>query len=308
MIPRYQPMLATAWPGPFSDPDWAFEPKWDGYRLNLTFDGTSATLRSRRGNDVTGRYRDLANVRFDRPLVLDGEVVVLDENGAPSFELLQRGGAVGTLRFAAFDVLYDGAGSIVEQPWEERRARLETLEVGSPVTVSPVVREDGPGLWRSIVERDLEGMVAKRLSSPYRPGTRSPDWRKMHHIHSTKAVVGGFTPGEGGRAASFGGLLVGHWDGERLRWAGSVGTGFSDSDLRAIRATLGELERRDSPFHEDPQLPRGARWVEPALVAVVGFRNWTEAGRLRHPRFLGFADTPVEDVTVAAERSGPNGP
>ena len=301
-------MLATRWRTPFSDDGWLFEPKWDGYRVILTYDGDRVSLRSRRGNDVTARYPELTSIRLDVPTVLDGEVVVLD-GGVPSFERLQQRSGPYTPSIAArhpvscvvFDVLHRGEESLVSLPIEERMGLLPELGLEDPFAAADPVRGAGLDLWDVVVERDLEGMVAKRAGSVYRPGVRSDDWRKIHHIHRVRAVVGGFTPGEGGRSRSFGSLLVGMWDGPLLRWCGAVGTGFSDADLRAIRTALDELRRDASPFHRDANLPRDSVWVEPRLVARVAYRNWTEAGRLRHPRFEGFTDDPAEAVTWEAE-------
>jgi bifunctional non-homologous end joining protein LigD len=146
-------------------------------------------------------------------------------------------------------------------------------------------------------------MVAKRSGSPYRPGIRSADWRKVAHLHTVRAVVGGYTAGERGRAGTFGALVLGLWDGARLRWIGNVGTGFSDRDLIAIREALGEMQSAVSPFHPDRELPTVVP-VEPVLVAAVGYRNWTNAGRIRHPRFRGFTDDDPAAATWEAERPG----
>jgi bifunctional non-homologous end joining protein LigD len=159
-------------------------------------------------------------------------------------------------------------------------------------------------MWGFVQERGMEGLVAKRLGSRYRPGQRSADWRKVPSLVSTRAVVAGYTPGSGGRSATFGGLLLGLWDGDRLRFIGSVGTGFDDAALRAIRAALDELRTERSPFSLDASLPAEAVWVEPRLVAVVQFREWTEAGRLRAPVFKGFSDESVASITW--EEEGPD--
>lgn len=308
MIPRYQPMLASPWRAPFSDERWLFEPKWDGVRVMLTFDGEGVTLRTRRGNDVTTRYPELTSLRFEDVVVLDGEIVVLDA-GVPSFERLQqRSGRYDAVAAAThpvscivFDVLHLARRPLIGDPIEQRIDVLARLDLHDPFTASQPVLGSGLDLWEAVLEHDLEGMVAKRLGSAYRPGIRSEDWRKIHHVHTVRAVVGGFTRGEAGRAGSFGALLVGMWEGDSLRWGGSVGSGFSESALSAIRATLEELRRDTSPFHPDPGLPEDAIWVEPALVVAVGYRNWTGAGRLRHPRFRGFTDDPVEAVTWETE-------
>ena len=306
-LPRYQPMLATAWPAPFAEPGWHFEPKWDGIRGIFTWSGDAVALHTRTGADVAARYPELVPGGSVPPCVLDGEVVVLGE-GRASFERLQQRSSLTTaglrdhpVSFVAFDLLHLAARPLLDAPVEERRTLLDGLGLSEPfVTIEPV--DDGRALWDVVTGRDLEGMVAKRAGSPYRPGVRSPDWRKVAHLHTLKAMVGGFTPGEGGRTGTFGALVLGLGDGHRLRWIGSVGTGFADKDLIAIGTALGEMRRSDSPFHADPEMPAMTP-VEPVLVAAVAYRNWTTAGRIRHPRFKGFTDDPVESVTW--EREGP---
>ena len=310
-LPWYEPMLATPWPVPFSDPGWRFEPKWDGVRVILTWDGSRVSMRSRRGTDVTARYPELDAFTHDRPCVVDGEVIALDEQGRPSFQRIQqRMNLTGQMDVAAarrrdpvsmvvFDLLHLGEQSLLARPLEERHHSLAGIELPPPFQRSdPVIDGDGEALWEAVVGQDLEGMVAKRLGSPYRPGARSQDWRKIHNVNEIELVVGGYTAGERRRSAAFGALLVGRWDGPLLRWAGSVGTGFSDAALRAIRSTLDEIRRDEPPFHDAGEIPGDPAWVEPRLVAKVGYRDWTEAGRLRHPRFLGFSDRAPEDVTV----------
>ncbi len=304
--------MAVQWPGPFSDRDWSFEPKLDGVRALLHWDGASVELRTRRGRNAAVTYPELGGFRHASPCVLDGEVVALDGGGVPSFELLQqRMNVVGRARvdekraavpvsYAVFDVLHVGE-PLVDAPLEERRARLATLDLPPPCVPVEAVAGDGDALWGFVVDRGLEGMVAKRSGSPYRPGARSPDWRKVTNRHLMRAVVGGYLPGGGGRAGTFGSLLVGLWDGDRLRWIGAVGSGFDDATLSAVRTALDEMVRADSPFHPDRGMWRQARWVEPSLVAVVEYKEWTSVGRLRAPVFKGFTDEPVEEVTWSAE-------
>ena len=308
-LPRYEPMLASAWREPFADEAWRFEPKWDGVRVILEWDGASVSMRSRRGTDVTLRYPELTGFRHPEPCVLDGEVVALDGSGRPSFQRIQqRMNLTGSRSVAAamvkdpvsliaFDLLHLGDRTLVDEPLEARHEALAGLGLEPPFGRSaPVVDGDGQALWAAVLAQDLEGMVAKRFGSPYRPGLRSHDWRKIHNVNEIEVVVGGYTPGEGGRSSTFGALLVGRWDGPLLRWAGAVGTGFSDAALRAIRASLDEMRRTGAPFHDAREIPGEAMWVEPRLVARVGYRDRTDAGRLRHPRFLGFSDTPPDEV------------
>lgn len=307
-------MSATRWPEVFTDESWRWELKWDGVRVLLFHDGADVTLRSRAGNDVTTTYPELARMRARRPLVLDGEVVALDEAGIPSFGRLQgRMNLVSPrlvvaavadipISYVVFDVLYD-AGEVVAEPWEQRRRRLEALDLPDPMARSEVFTDPVP-MWSFVRERGIEGLVAKRLGSQYRSGRRSPDWRKVPALLSTRAVVGGWTPGTGGRSTTFGALLLGLWHGGRLRFIGSVGTGFDDHALRAIRSTLDELGSDHPAFSADADLPAGAVWVEPRLVAVIQFRGWTTAGRLRVPSFKGFTDQPITSITWSAEGPG----
>jgi bifunctional non-homologous end joining protein LigD len=295
-VPRFEPMLATSWPAPFSDDEWFFEPKWDGVRAIVTFDGALTSIRSRRGNEVADRYPAFA-VPLPAPCVIDGEIVALD-GGRPSFQRLQN--REGPLTLVVFDLLWLDGRDLTTLPLEARLERLDGIDLPDGFTASEAVAGDGMALWAAVAERDLEGMVAKRSGSPYRPGIRSADWRKMHHRHTAKAVVGGFTPGEGGRGGSFGALVLGQWDGDALRWIGNVGTGFDEAAIRAIRGALDAMTAERSPFLADPDLPP-AGWVEPVLVAAVEYRNWTDAGRLRFPVFKGFTDDDPRAITTEAE-------
>ena len=307
-------MLATRWPRLFRDDDWAYELKWDGVRTLLTLDDARTMLRSRAGHDVTATYPELSTFDSTQPLVLDGEVVALDKGGRPSFGRLQRRMNVSSpgpdllaevpVAYVVFDVLYaDREG--IEQPWLERREILEGLEFSEYGIVPEVVRGDPGALWDFVAERDLEGIVAKRVDSPYRPGVRSPDWRKISRFLQARAVVGGFLPGEGGRADTFGSLLLGMWTDEGLRWVGAVGSGFDDESLVAIKQALDEMTMERSPFLPDPGLPRSAIYVYPALVALVQYKEFTRVGRLRAPSFKGFTDD--EPHAITWEEEGPEG-
>ncbi len=305
-------MLATPWPEPFSDQGWLFEQKLDGFRSLLYWDGKAIVLRSRRGNDVTASYPELGGLAPDRPCVIDGELVVLDASGRSSFELMQqRMGAPRKDRierfpvtFVAFDALYDDR-EIVGRPIEYRLERLDPLVADTSIGRCETVIGDGMGLWRSVIGRGQEGIVAKRLGTPYLPGKRSDHWRKISRVLRVRAVVGGFTPGHGARAGAFGSLLVGLRSHEGLRWIGSVGTGFGADALRAIRAALDEMRSDRCPFLSHPELPTESVWVEPQLVAMVGYKEWTSAGRLRAPRFVGFTDDDPLSVTWEAEGPRP---
>lgn len=301
-------MLATPWRAAFDDPAWLFEVKWDGVRA-LVLGGSEPTITSRRGNDVTASYPEIANAAWP-DAVVDGEIVVLDDQGVPSFQRLQQ--RMNTLRpdrsllaehpvvFMAFDILEHDGVELVDLPLSERRTRLESLDLPGGVVVSTLTAGDGTALFDAVVERGLEGIVAKRRDSRYRPGTRSPDWRKVVHSPRIRAVVGGFTPGEGSRTVTFGALQLGLFEGDRLRWIGGVGSGFDEASLSAIRGALDELAVDESPFGGDQPLPP-MRFVEPSLVAVVAIRQWTGDGHLRHPVFQGLVVDDPKSITWSDE-------
>jgi bifunctional non-homologous end joining protein LigD len=303
-------MLATPWPEPFDDPDWWFEVKWDGFRVLVEWDG-DLTLRSRRGHDFTDSFPELAEISFDRPTVLDGELVVFGDDGTPDFNrLLERNGVAGAqarrlaagrpVTLIAFDLLHHGE-PLLDLPLESRWERMEALS-GSRWTRSDPVRESGAALFQAIADRGLEGIVAKRSGSPYRPGARSADWRKIANRRFVHAVVVGFSPGERSRTGSFGALQMAiHASDGSLRYVGGVGSGFDDLSLVAIRAALDQMTRLVSPLTDSRPAPAGTTWVEPRLVALVEFKEWTPEGRLRAPIFKGFVDLDPAAVTWEAE-------
>lgn len=309
-LPHYEPMLAVPWPAPFDDPDWWFEVKWDGFRVLVEVDGPEVRLRSRRGHDLSASFPELVAGWPAGRYVVDGEIVVFDDEGRPDFAALQtRHNATGgdarrrasalPASIVAFDLLYDES-SLVDLPVELRRARLVARVEGRAVTPDPI-RADGTALWAAVVERGLEGIVAKRAASRYRPGRRSPDWRKIAHRRRVRVVVGGYTVGAGGRSDTFGALQVGLWTASGLRYVGAVGTGFDASALRAIRETLDRIRVDRNPFAPVAEPPAGTVWVEPVLVALVEFKTWTDAGRLRAPAFVGFTDDSPREATWEAE-------
>jgi bifunctional non-homologous end joining protein LigD len=306
-------MLAVAWDRPFTDPDWWFEPKWDGVRCRVEWDGTDLRLLSRTGRQMS--YPEFGPPT-EAPVVLDAEIVALDEEGKPSFQLLQSRLNLGGSRTTeaarsapivgfVFDLLALDGEALTKRSFAERRDRLEALDLAPPWFLTTGMAGDGDAMWATIEEQGLEGMVAKRLDSPYRPDVRSPDWRKIVRYRSVRAVVGGFTAGEGGRADTFGSLVLGQWDGDALRWVGQVGTGFDDAALAAIRTALDEMATEDDPFHPDLEMP-AATFVEPHLVAHVRIKEWTFEGRLRHPSFKGFG--PEDAAAITWDDEGPGSP
>jgi bifunctional non-homologous end joining protein LigD len=289
---RYKPMLATSSDRLPSGEGWVFEPKWDGFRAIVTISGGEVTLTSRNGNDLTERFRDAARAAAHAvttpDAVLDGEICVLDREGRSRFSLLQESG--GTVVLVLFDVLEVDSVVVVDEPLEERRKRLERI-VGpsNEVFVSPQF-DDGAALLAAARDQELEGIVAKKTDSPYKPGRRSSDWHKLKLRQTQEVVIAGYTRGQGRRTGGFGALVVGIHDAGVLRWAGNVGTGFSDSEIERLLGLLAPLQRSDSPFAEVPKMPRVRRsditWVEPKLVVEVEFAEWTHEGRLRSPTYL----------------------
>ncbi len=307
--PEYRPMLATSAEHLPTGADWAFEPKWDGYRAIVAVQSGEARLASRNGNDLTQRFPEAARA-MARSLrspsgVLDGEVCSLDEEGRSSFGLLQRGG--GQIVLVVFDLLELDGERLLDLPLVERRKRLQAAidtRIGG-VVLSPQF-DDGEALLAAAREQGLEGVVAKRLPSRYQPGRRSPDWRKVKLRGEQELVIVGYTRGKGRRGSSLGALVLAVHEAGGLRWAGNVGTGFTDDEAARLVALLHPLARDDSPLAETPRMPRVAKadivWVEPKLVADVRFAEWTAEGRLRAPVYVGLRDDKAAD-DVRRERA-----
>ncbi|MGH3077724.1 MAG: DNA ligase D, partial [Gaiellaceae bacterium] len=306
---RYAPMLSTSSDTLPRGDDWVYEPKWDGFRAIVTVAGGEVALTSRNGNDLTGRFPEAARAAqlgIRAPdAVLDGEICALDEQGRSRFSLLQEG--TGTLVLVLFDMLELDSASLVDFPLEERHQRLEELVVpgNGRVLVSPRF-EDGEALLEAAGAKGLEGVVAKRAGSRYQPGRRGPDWVKVKVRQGQEVVIAGYTKGQGRRSGALGALVVGVHEAGGLRWAGNVGTGFTDAELERLSGLLKPLERMTSPFAEVPKMPRVRRgdvvWVEPRLVAQVEFVEWTHEGRLRAPVYLGLREDKLASE-VRKERS-----
>jgi bifunctional non-homologous end joining protein LigD len=275
---------------PRDDESWAYEMKWDGYRAIVGLDGGRMRIASRRGNDVTPRYPELdglaAGVGVDA--ILDGELVVLDEHGHASFQAIQQHLAPAV--FVCFDVLSVDDRDVTALPWQERRLLLERIGLsGERWQTSPATIGDGARARAAAEELEFEGVVCKRLDSPYLPGRRSPAWRKVKTTKGQELVIGGWLPGAGRLADTLGSVLVGYHDGVGgpLRYAGRVGSGFKDDDRDAMQRSL--RRRETSPFDPAPKI-KDAVWVEPDCVAQVKFTEWTSDAVLRQPVFLGLRD------------------
>lgn len=293
-------MLATAGPLP-SGPDWTYEFKWDGIRAIAALGTDGPRLYARSGTDITVAYPELAGLGGHLPqTVLDGEIAVLTATGV-SFEALAERMHVRDPRRAArlaarqpvtylvFDLLRSDGVDLCDVPYAERRRRLEALGLEGAHCLVPPTFDDGPATVTAATENGLEGVVAKRSGSVYRPGRRSPDWVKVKRVATDDMVVGGYRPG----VRRLGALLVGEWDPRGgLRYRGRVGGGISARDQERLLGLLVPLRRPAPPF-VDP-VPRadalGASWVEPRLVVEVAYGNRTSDGRLRFPRFRRVRD------------------
>jgi bifunctional non-homologous end joining protein LigD len=301
---EYAPMLATLADAVPSGEGWLYEVKWDGYRAVAVVAGGDATLTSRRGNDLTERFRTVARA-LERAVrtpdcVLDGEVCALDDRGRSSFSVMQQGS--GPLVYYVFDVLEVDGEPLVELPLVERRERLTALLDlrGDTVRLSDGF-DDGEALYEGAKAQGLEGIVAKKRDSRYQPGRRTRDWLKIKTHHEQEFVVAGYTKGKGRRAGRLGALVLGVMRGGELEYAGNVGTGFTEDEIEKLVGKLRPLERPTSPFREAPKMPKVRRddvvWVEPRLVAEVEFAEWTHDDRLRAPVYKGLReDKKAEDV------------
>jgi bifunctional non-homologous end joining protein LigD len=319
------PMLAKQVAEPPEGEGWVYEIKWDGVRAMAGVEDGELTLCSRRGERMTARYPELAAIgpaMRGTDAMLDGEVVAFDESDVPSFQLLQRRMGLTTestirrrvsevpVTFVAFDLVHLDDRSLVDEPYERRRELLAGLDFEGPSWQAPAEhRGEGAKLLAAARERGLEGVVAKRLGSPYCPGRRTDYWLKTRARRGQEFVIGGYNPGEGSRRGRVGSLLVGYRDTtpeeaerlgreQKLVYAGGVGTGFTEAMLDRLTSLLEPLVIDHNPFElgVDPVAKRRYHpggppvFCRPELVCEVEFTEWTFEGTLRQPAFKGLRD------------------
>jgi bifunctional non-homologous end joining protein LigD len=312
-------MKATAGELPTGE-GWTYEVKWDGMRALAFIRDGSLRLQSANERDVTVSWPELHGLPDALPageVLLDGELVATDDEGRPSFGRLQQrmhiGMAAEAVRRAAevpvtyvvFDLLHLDGHRLLDVPLVDRRWLLDQVVEPAPSWRTSPVHDDGPALLAAADERGLEGVVAKLADSRYEPGARVRTWRKVKVRRHQEVVVGGWLPGEGNRSGRIGALLVGVHDAPRdggpLRYAGRVGTGFTEAELGRLAERVAPLATDACPFDPPPPRPevaRGARWLRPELVAEVAYGEWTGDHRLRHPSYLGLRfDKDAADVT-----------
>jgi bifunctional non-homologous end joining protein LigD len=305
MPDRLAPMQARSGALPSDEAKWGFEVKWDGIRTIAFLDHGHISLQGRNFSDFTPRYpevRELARELGARRVILDGEVVAFDSEGRPSFERLQTRMHLASdsavrrrvrdtpVTYVIFDLLYLDGHSTLPLTYEQRRELLEALELEGPAWRTPAYHPgEGSALLTATREHGIEGVMAKRLDSAYVPGQRSSAWVKVKNVCEQDVVIGGWTPGEGGRASSLGALAAGVYDDGKLTYVGKVGSGFTEKTLALLQRELGPLRAKSSPF-EGRQPPKGTIFVEPKLVARVELREWTRSGTMRAPSFKGLRD------------------
>ena len=300
MPPFVKPMLAKLSTLPADESQWAFEVKWDGIRAIGRCAPGRLNLLTRNQIDRTTHYPELSVLKDalgSHSAMLDGEIVTFDEQGRPSFQGLagQDAPRATLATYMIFDLLWLDGESLLDVPYLERRERLFELDLdGDRFKVPAHFVGQGTALLAASKEQRLEGIVAKRLDSHYIPGGRGGDWLKIKNVSSQELVIGGWLPGQKSRAGRLGALLLGyHEAGEDgtavLRYAGRVGTGFNDRELDRLATKLAARARKTSPF-VGTQPPPEAHFVTPDLVAEIEFREWTNAGSLRHPSYKGLRD------------------
>ena len=300
-------MLATLTDAPFDDPDWVFETKWDGFRMIANITDGKVTLYSRNGRIISDNYRDVAKAleKVKSDAVLDGELVALDAQGISHFQLLQN--ALRTeapLQYCIFDVMFGAGEDLRDLPLLERKKRLRRLLPKHRLLAFSEHRlATGIAFFREAEERGLEGIMAKRASSPYLSGERTADWLKIKTAGRQEVVIAGFTAPRRSRL-HFGALVIALRDGKVWRYIGHVGTGFSHATLEQLHGQLSRLQTPSSPFTARVKDEAVTTWVKPRLVAEVKFTEWTSAGEMRHPVFLGLReDKRAEDVVLEREKS-----
>ena len=296
-----RPMLAKTGKA-FDDENYFFEPKWDGLRAILFFRAKKLELQNRNLRDATGSYPELQKVKDNiraKTAVIDGEVVVLGENGTPNFGSLQARFGVDDpkrvsllakttpVTYVAFDLLHVNGQDVITRPLVERKRRLKSIiKEGPYLLYGGHVEAEGTRFFEEATDRGFEGVIAKESQSQYSPGLRTDYWIKIKQINTTDCVVVGFSEGEGARVPTFGSLILAAYDDdEKLQHVGNVGGGFSNESLEEVKRKLSKL-RREKPTVEGPvDSPTPVTWVKPRIVVEVAYMAVTNDGRLRFPRF-----------------------
>lgn len=318
MPPVVIPMLCTLTKQPIEDPDYLFEIKWDGYRIISFVNKGKVRMNSRSALDYTSKYPPVVTAlkQLGKDIVLDGEVVVFNEEGIPDFDALQLYNGHNTpITYCVFDVLWYNGYDMMQVPLIERKEMLKKILEGNSILRFSESFDDGMGLYNLMLEHNLEGIIAKKKDSTYIPGSRGYEWLKIPTRKRQEFVIGGWAESLNGRA--FRSLLFGAYEGKKLKWIGRSGGGYKEREMPGILRQLKALETDKSPFDNPVLDTKGAivHWVKPELVANFEFATWTKSGRIRKPAtFLGFrkdkkARQVVREVPVSIEDEslGPHG-
>ena len=303
-----EPMLATPVKKPFDHPDWIFEVKWDGYRAVAEIRDDAVSLYSRNLISLEKKFPPIVDTlrKWRVDAVLDGEIVVVDDQGRPDFQMLQhyRRSGSGHLLYYVFDLLYFRGHDLTNLPLLRRKELLKKILPSTPkIRFSDHVSKEGVSFYNAAKEKGLEGVIAKHSQSVYEAGRRSRQWLKVKAQLTQDAVIAGFTAPGGGRKY-FGALVLGVYEGDELTCIGHVGGGFSANDLKDIHERLKPLIRKKCPFTVKPETHAPTTWVKPELVCEVAFSEWTEDGVMRHPVFLRLREDKTGREAAREKQSG----
>jgi bifunctional non-homologous end joining protein LigD len=305
LFPKFvEPMQASSVKEPFDSPDWIFETKLDGYRAIAVIDATGkARIWSRNQLPLEAKFpmvRDAVNQLNLRSTILDGEIVALDTDGIPRFQLLQRWQKRPTapVVYFVFDLLWSGGHDLTGKTVVQRRERIQKIITAADgIQVGGYVENRGKALFTLAKERGLEGIIAKRRNSVYRPGKRSSDWLKIKSRPQQEFIVCGFTEGKGSRKY-FGALLLGAYRNGKLQYFGHSGTGFTEKGLAEAINRMRPFFIDKPPVENPPKIPEKIQWVQSQLVCEVAYAEWTEDEQLRQTTFLGWRDDKSPEKVV----------
>jgi len=315
VIHYVKPMLAYLHEKPFDDPEWIFEVKWDGYRAIAEIGKDEIKLYSRNGLSFLRLYPAVAEElkKIKEDVILDGEIIVLNQQNKPDFQKLQQYDHHRSLQicYYVFDCLSYNGKSMLHHPLLERKKKAQEVLIKSKIIrYSDHVLQSGVEFFTKVVQMDLEGMIAKKATSHYYPGKRSREWLKIKNHNTQEAVIAGYTEPRGSREY-FGALILGIYRNKKLKYIGHTGTGFTAATLESVYKTLKPLKRDTSPFDQKIVVNSPVTWVEPVIVCAIKFTEITEEGILRHPVFLGLrmdktaGETTTMDVKATLQATTP---
>ena len=304
---RLQPMLATLTDAPFDDPGWVFEDKYDGFRMIAEIKNGNVALYSRNGKIISRSYIEVAKAleRVEADAVIDGELVAIGKDGVSHFQLLQNAlRHEAKLLYCAFDLTFENGEDLRKRPLLERKKRLKAiLPRDKLIAFSRHRAANGNKFFAEAERKGLEGIMAKRIDSPYASGRRTADWLKIKTAKRQEVVIAGFTAPRRTRPF-FGALVLAVREDDTWRYIGHVGTGFSHQTLEELHGKLVKLKVAKSPFPGKVKDEIVTTWVRPSLVAEVKFAEWTSKGELRQPVYLGLrTDKRAKDVVREREWS-----